>query len=345
MPRPIGIDLGTTFSAIATMEGGKAKIIPNAEGQRTTPSVITITKEGERVVGTLAKRQAISNPDRTIRSIKREMGTSYSKTIDGKVYKPAELSSMILQKLKRDAEAYLGESIKQAVITVPAYFSDAQRQATKDAGKIAGLEVLRIINEPTSAALAYGMDKEEESTILVFDLGGGTFDVSILELSEGIFEVKATSGNNRLGGDDFDQRIMDWMVEEFQKESGLDISKDSMAIQRLKDAAEMAKIELSQKTTAEINLPYIYADNTGPKHLNLTLSRSKFEIMIADLIEAAMGPTRRALSDAKLQPSDIHKILLVGGSTRVPAVYSAIKSYFNQEPSKELNPDECVALG
>jgi len=345
MPRPIGIDLGTTFSAIATMEGGKAKIIPNAEGQRTTPSVITITKEGERVVGTLAKRQAISNPDRTVRSIKREMGTPYSKTIDGKVYKPAELSSMILQKLKRDAEAYLGESIKQAVITVPAYFTDAQRQATKDAGKIAGLEVLRIINEPTSAALAYGLDKEEESTILVFDLGGGTFDVSILELSEGIFEVKATSGNNRLGGDDFDQRIMDWMVEEFQKKSGLDISKDSMAIQRLKDAAEMAKIELSQKTSAEINLPYIYADNTGPKHLNLTLSRSKFEIMIADLIEAAMGPTRRAMSDAKLQPSDIHKILLVGGSTRVPAVHSAIKSFFNKEPSKELNPDECVALG
>jgi len=345
MPRPIGIDLGTTFSAIATMEGGKAKIIPNAEGQRTTPSVITITKEGERVVGTLAKRQAISNPDRTVRSIKREMGTSYSKTIDGKVYKPAELSAMILQKLKRDAEAYLGESIKQAVITVPAYFSDSQRQATKDAGKIAGLEVLRIINEPTSASLAYGMDKEEESTILVFDLGGGTFDVSILELSEGVFEVKATSGNNRLGGDDFDQRIIDWMVEEFQKESGLDISKDSMAIQRLKDAAEMAKIELSQKTSAEINLPYIYADNTGPKHLNLTLSRSKFEIMIADLIEAAMGPTRRALADAKLQPSDIHKILLVGGSTRVPAVNSAIKSYFNKEPSKELNPDECVALG
>jgi molecular chaperone DnaK len=345
MPRPIGIDLGTTFSAIATMEGGKAKIIPNAEGQRTTPSVIAITKEGERIVGTLAKRQAISNPDRTVRSIKREMGTSYTKTIDGKVYKPAELSAMILQKLKRDAEAYLGESIIQAVITVPAYFSDSQRQATKDAGKIAGLEVLRIINEPTSASLAYGMDKEEESTILVFDLGGGTFDVSILELSEGVFEVKATSGNNRLGGDDFDQRIMDWMVEEFRKESGLDLSKDSMALQRLKDAAEMAKIELSQKNSAEINLPYIYADNTGPKHLNLTLTRSKFEIMIADLIEKAMGPTRSAMKDAKLQPSDIHKILLVGGSTRVPAVVSAIKSYFNKEPSKELNPDECVALG
>jgi molecular chaperone DnaK len=345
MPRPIGIDLGTTFSAIATMEGGKAKIIPNAEGQRTTPSVIAITKEGERIVGTLAKRQAISNPDRTVRSIKREMGTSYTITIDGKVYKPAELSAMILQKLKRDAEAYLGESITQAVITVPAYFSDSQRQATKDAGKIAGLEVLRIINEPTSASLAYGMDKEEESTILVFDLGGGTFDVSILELSEGVFEVKATSGNNRLGGDDFDQRIMDWMVEEFQKESGLDLSKDSMALQRLKDAAEMAKIELSQKNSAEINLPYIYADNTGPKHLNLTLTKSKFEIMIADLIEKAMSPTRRAMNDAKLQTSDIHKILLVGGSTRVPAVVSAIRSYFNKEPSKELNPDECVALG
>ena len=345
MPRPIGIDLGTTFSAIATMEGGKAKIIPNAEGQRTTPSVIAITKEGERIVGTLAKRQAISNPDRTVRSIKREMGTSYTKSIDGKVYKPAELSAMILQKLKRDAEAYLGESIIQAVITVPAYFSDSQRQATKDAGKIAGLEVLRIINEPTSASLAYGMDKEEESTILVFDLGGGTFDVSILELSEGVFEVKATSGNNRLGGDDFDQRIMDWMVEEFKKESGLDLSKDSMALQRLKDAAETAKIELSQKNSTEINLPYIYADNTGPKHLNLTLTRSKFEIMIADLIEKAMGPTRSAMKDAKLQASDIHKILLVGGSTRVPAVQSAIKSYFDKEPSKELNPDECVALG
>ena len=345
MPRPIGIDLGTTFSAIATMEGGKAKIIPNAEGQRTTPSVITISKEGERVVGTLAKRQAISNPERTIRSIKREMGTKYSVTIDGKVYKPPELSAMILQKLKRDAEAYLGETITQAVITVPAYFSDSQRQATKDAGKIAGLEVLRIINEPTSASLAYGIDKEEESTILVFDLGGGTFDVSILELSEGVFEVKATSGNNRLGGDDFDDRIINWMIEEFQKQSGLDLSKDPMALQRLKDAAEQAKIELSQKTSAEINLPYVYADNTGPKHLNLTLTRSKFEIMIADLIEAAMGPTRRALADAKLQPSQIDKILLVGGSTRVPAVQSAIKSYFNKEPTKELNPDECVALG
>ncbi|MHA2345406.1 MAG: molecular chaperone DnaK [Candidatus Hodarchaeales archaeon] len=345
MARPIGIDLGTTFSAIATMEGGKAKIIPNAEGQRTTPSVITISKEGERVVGTLAKRQAISNPERTVRSIKREMGTGYSVTIDGKNYKPPELSAMILQKLKRDAEAYLGETINQAVITVPAYFSDSQRQATKDAGKIAGLEVLRIINEPTSASLAYGLDKEEESTVLVFDLGGGTFDVSILELSEGVFEVLATSGNNRLGGDDFDERVMNWMIEEFQKQSGLDLSKDPMATQRLKDAAEQAKIELSQKTSAEINLPYIYADNTGPKHLNLTLTRAKFEIMIVDLIEAAMGPTRQALSDSKLQTSQIDKILLVGGSTRVPAVHSAIKSYFNKEPTKELNPDECVALG
>lgn len=345
MPRPIGIDLGTTFSAIATMEGGKAKIIPNAEGQRITPSVVSISKEGERVVGIQAKRQAVSNPERTIRSIKREMGTSYSVTIDGKVYKPPEISAMILQKLKRDAEAYLGETITQAVITVPAYFSDSQRQATKDAGKIAGLEVLRIINEPTSASLAYGMDKEDESTILVFDLGGGTFDVSILELSEGVFEVKATSGNNRLGGDDFDQRIINWMIEEFQKQSGLDLSKDPMALQRLKDAAEQAKIELSQKTSADINLPYVYADNTGPKHLNLTLERSKFEIMIADLIEKAMGPTRQAMSDAKLQPSGIDKILLVGGSTRVPAVQSAIRSYFNKEPTKELNPDECVALG
>jgi len=345
MSRPIGIDLGTTFSAIATMEGGKAVIIPNAEGQRTTPSVVTITKEDERVVGTLAKRQAISNPDRTVRSIKREMGTKYSVTIDGKVYKPPEISAMILQKLKRDAEAYLGEPIKQAVVTVPAYFSDAQRQATKDAGQIAGLDVLRIINEPTSASLAYGIDKEEEQTILVFDLGGGTFDVSILELSEGVFEVKATSGNNRLGGDDFDQRIIEWMIEEFKKDTGLDLSNDSMALQRLKDAAEQAKIELSQKTNAEINLPYIYADSTGPKHLNLTFTRAKFEIMIADLIEAAMGPTRQAMADAKLQPSAIDKILLVGGSTRVPAVQSAIKSYFGKEPTKEINPDECVALG
>ncbi|MFX1282256.1 MAG: molecular chaperone DnaK [Promethearchaeota archaeon] len=345
MPRPIGIDLGTTFSGIATMEGGKAKIIPNAEGQRITPSVVTITKEGERVVGILARRQAVSNPERTIRSIKREMGTNYTVTIDGKVYKPPEISAMILQKLKRDAEAYLGEPIKQAVITVPAYFSDAQRQATKDAGRIAGLEVLRIINEPTSASLAYGLDKEEEQTVLVFDLGGGTFDVSILELSEGVFEVKATSGNNRLGGDDFDQRIMDWMIEEFKKDTGLDLSNDPMAMQRLKDAAEQAKIELSQKTSADINLPYIYADNTGPKHLNLTLSRSKFEIMIADLIEAAMGPTRQAMSDAKLQPSDIDKILLVGGSTRVPAVQSALKSFFNKDLTREINPDECVALG
>ncbi|MFX0206798.1 MAG: molecular chaperone DnaK, partial [Candidatus Hodarchaeota archaeon] len=326
-------------------EGGKAKIIPNAEGQRITPSVVTITKEGERVVGILARRQAVSNPERTVRSIKREMGTPFTVTIDGKDYKPPEISAMILQKLKRDAEAYLGEPIKQAVITVPAYFSDSQRQATKDAGRIAGLEVLRIINEPTSASLSYGIDKEEEQTVLVFDLGGGTFDVSILELSEGVFEVKATSGNNRLGGDDFDQRIMDWMIEEFKKQTGLDLSEDPMAMQRLKDAAEQAKIELSQKTSADINLPYIYADNTGPKHLNLTLSRSKFEIMIADLIEAAMGPTRQAMTDAKLQPAQIDKILLVGGSTRVPAVQSALKTYFNKELTKEINPDECVALG
>ena len=345
MAKPIGIDLGTTFSAIATIEGGKAKIIPNAEGQRITPSVVTITKEGERVVGVLARRQAVSNPERTVRSIKREMGTPYTVNIDGKEYKPPEISAMILQKLKRDAEAYLGETIKQAVITVPAYFSDSQRQATKDAGRIAGLEVLRIINEPTSASLAYGIDKEEEQTILVFDLGGGTFDVSILELSEGVFEVKATSGNNRLGGDDFDQRVMDWMIEEFKIQTGLDLSNDPMAMQRLKDAAEQAKIELSQKTSADINLPYIYADNTGPKHLNLTLSRSKFEIMIADLIEAAMGPTHQAMQDAKLQPSDIDKILLVGGSTRVPAVQSALKTYFSKELTKEINPDECVALG
>ena len=345
MPRPIGLDLGTTYTAIATMEGGTAKIIPNAEGQRITPSVVSISKEGERVVGIQAKRQAVSNHERTVRSIKREMGTNYTVTIDGKVYKPPEISAMILQKLKRDAEAYLGETITQAVITVPAYFSDSQRQATKDAGKIAGLEVLRIINEPTSASLAYGMDKEEESTILVFDLGGGTFDVSILELSEGVFEVKATSGNNRLGGDDFDQRIIDWMIEKFKKQTGLDLSKDAMALQRLRDAAEQAKIELSQKTSSEINLPYVYADNTGPKHLNLSLTRSKFEIMIADLIEKAMGPTRQALADAKLKPSEIDKILLVGGSTRVPAVQSALRNYFNKELTKELNPDECVALG
>lgn len=345
MPKPIGIDLGTTFSGIATMEGGKVKIIPNAEGQRITPSVVSITKEGERIVGILAKRQAVSNPDRTIRSIKREMGTNYTVTIDNKVYKPPEISAMILQKLKRDAEAYLGEPIKKAVITVPAYFSDAQRQATKDAGRIAGLEVLRIINEPTSASLAYGIDKEEELTVLVFDLGGGTFDVSILELSEGVFEVKATSGNNRLGGDDFDQRIIDWLIEEFKKESGLDLSNDSMALQRLKDAAEQAKIELSQKTSADINLPYIFADGSGPKHLNLTLSRSKFEIMIADLIEASMGPTRQAMADAKMQPSDIDKILVVGGSTRVPAVQSALKNYFKKDLTKEINPDECVAMG
>jgi molecular chaperone DnaK len=334
VPRPIGIDLGTTFSAIATMEGGKPVIIPNAEGQRTTPSVVTISKDGERVVGVLAKRQAVSKPERTIRSIKREMGTKFTVNIDGKNYKPPEISAMILQKLKRDAEAYLGETIKQAVITVPAYFSDAQRQATKDAGRIAGLDVMRIINEPTSASLSYGLEKEEEQTILVFDLGGGTFDVSILELSEGVFEVKATSGNNRLGGDDMDQRVMDWIVEEFRRDSGLDLSQDPMAMQRLKDAGEQAKIELSQKTNAEINLPYIYADSSGPKHLNLTLTRAKFEIMIADLIEAAMGPTRQALADAKMQPSEIDKILLVGGSTRVPAVQSAIRSYFGKEPTK-----------
>ncbi|MHA2244609.1 MAG: molecular chaperone DnaK [Candidatus Hodarchaeales archaeon] len=345
MPKPIGIDLGTTFSGIATMEGGKAIMIPNAEGQRITPSVVTITKEGERIVGLLARRQAVSNPERTVRSIKREMGTKYTVTIDDKVYKPPEISAMILQKLKRDAEAYLGEPIKQAVITVPAYFSDAQRQATKDAGRIAGLEVLRIINEPTSASLAYGLDKDEEQTVLVFDLGGGTFDVSILELSEGVFEVKATSGNNRLGGDDFDQRIMDWMIEEFKDKTGLDLSNDPMATQRLKDAAEQTKIELSQKTSSEINLPYIYADNTGPKHLNLNLTRSKFEIMIADLIEAAMGPTRQAMSDSKLKSSDIDKILLVGGSTRVPVVQSALKNFFNKELTREINPDECVALG
>lgn len=345
MTRPIGIDLGTTYSAIATMEGGKATIIPNAEGQRTTPSVVSISKEGDRIVGLIAKRQAISNPERTIRSIKRKMGSTFTVDIDGKKYKPPEISAMILQKLKRDAEAYLGETIKQAVITVPAYFSDAQRQATKDAGQIAGLEVLRIINEPTSAALAYGLDKTEDITVLVFDLGGGTFDVSILELSEGVFEVKSTSGNNHLGGDDFDDRIIKWLTEEFQKDTGLDLSKDLSAYQRLKDAAEQAKIELSAKQTTDINIPYIYADATGPKHLNKTLTRSQLEIMTADLIEACMGPTRRAMKDSKLQKGDIDKILLVGGSTRIPAVRDALKSYFGKEPSQEVNPDECVALG
>ncbi|MBO8128543.1 MAG: molecular chaperone DnaK [Peptococcaceae bacterium] len=345
MGKIIGIDLGTTNSCMAVMEGGEAVVIPNAEGARTTPSVVGFSKTGERLVGQVAKRQAISNPDRTIISIKRHMGTNYKVNIDGKEYTPQEISAMILQKLKADAEAYLGEKVTEAVITVPAYFTDSQRQATKDAGKIAGLDVKRIINEPTAASLAYGLDKEEDQTILVFDLGGGTFDVSILELGDGVFEVKATSGNNRLGGDDFDQRIIDWMVEEFKKEHGIDLSKDRMALQRLKEAAEKAKIELSTVTTTTINLPFITAGAEGPKHLELNLTRAQFERMTADLVEMTMGPTRQAMADAGLEPKDIDKILLVGGSTRIPAVQEAVRKYFGKEPHKGINPDECVAIG
>ncbi len=341
----IGIDLGTTNSCMAIMEGGEVVVIPNTEGGRTTPSVVGFSKTGERLVGQMAKRQAISNPERTVLSIKRHMGTDYKVTIDGKKYTPEEISAMILQKLKADAEAYLGEKIEKAVITVPAYFNDSQRQATKDAGRIAGLDVLRIINEPTAAALAYGLDKEENQTILVFDLGGGTFDVSILEIGDGVFEVKATSGNNRLGGDDFDQRIIDWMVSEFKKETGIDLRKDRMAMQRLKEAAEKAKIELSTVYTTNINLPFISADENGPKHLDLTLTRAKFEEMTADLIEKTMGPTRQALEDAGLKPEDIDKVLLVGGATRMPAVQEAIRRFLGKEPHKGINPDECVAIG
>ncbi|HHW44470.1 molecular chaperone DnaK [Desulfofundulus thermobenzoicus] len=345
MAKVIGIDLGTTNSCVAVMEGGEAVVIPNAEGGRTTPSVVGFSKTGERLVGQVAKRQAVSNPERTVTSIKRHMGSSYKVNIDGKEYTPQEISAMILQKLKADAESYLGEKIEKAVITVPAYFTDAQRQATKDAGKIAGLEVLRIINEPTAAALAYGLDKEEDQTILVFDLGGGTFDVSILELGDGVFEVKATSGNNRLGGDDFDQRIMDWLADEFKKETGIDLRNDRMAMQRLKEAAEKAKIELSGVTSTNINLPFISADASGPKHLDMTLTRAKFEELTADLVEKTMGPTRQALADAGLEPKDIHKVLLVGGSTRIPAVQEAIRKFLGKEPHKGINPDECVAIG
>ncbi|MDK2822667.1 MAG: molecular chaperone DnaK [Clostridia bacterium] len=345
MGKVIGIDLGTTNSCVAVMEGGEPVVIPNAEGNRTTPSVVGFSKTGERLVGQVAKRQAITNPDRTIISIKRHMGTDYKVKIDDKSYTPQEISAMILQKLKADAESYLGEKVTQAVITVPAYFTDSQRQATKDAGKIAGLEVLRIINEPTAAALAYGIDKEDDQTILVYDLGGGTFDVSILELGDGVFEVKATSGNNRLGGDDFDERIMDWMVQEFKKQTGVDLSKDRMAMQRLKEAAEKAKHELSSVTTTNINLPFVTATAEGPQHLDLNLTRAKFEELIADLIEKTMGPTRQALSDAGLSPKDIDKIILVGGSTRVPAVQEAIKKILGKEPHKGINPDECVAIG
>ena len=345
MAKVIGIDLGTTNSVVAVMEGGEPTVIANAEGSRITPSVVGFSKNGERLVGQLAKRQAVSNPEHTFSSIKRYMGTDHKVNVDGKEYSPQEISAMILQKLKADAESYLGETVTQAVITVPAYFSDSQRQATKDAGTIAGLEVLRIINEPTAASLAYGMDKGEEHTILVFDLGGGTFDVSILELGDGVFEVKATNGNNRLGGDDFDARVMKWMVEEFKKESGIDLSQDKMAAQRLLEAAEKAKIELSGVLSTNINLPFITADASGPKHLDLNLTRAKFDELTADLVEATMGPTRQALADSGLSQQDIDKVILVGGSTRIPAVQEAIKKYLGQEPHRGVNPDECVAIG
>ncbi|HHU06815.1 MAG TPA: molecular chaperone DnaK [Clostridiaceae bacterium] len=345
MAKIIGIDLGTTNSVVSVMEGGDPVVIPNAEGNRTTPSVVAFTKEGERLVGQVAKRQAITNPDRTIQSIKREMGSNWKVTIDGTTYTPPEISAMVLQKLKTDAESYLGEKVTQAVITVPAYFSDAQRQATKDAGRIAGLDVLRIINEPTAAALAYGLDKETEQKIMVFDLGGGTFDVSLLEIGDGVFEVLATSGNNRLGGDDFDLKIVNWMVDEMKRDQGIDLSKDKMAMQRLREAAEKAKSELSSVTSTNINLPYITADQSGPKHLDLTLTRAKFDDMTSDLVEATMQPLRNTMSDAGLKPGDIDKILLVGGSTRIPAVQNAVEGYFSQEPFKGINPDECVGIG
>jgi len=345
MSKVIGIDLGTTNSCVAVMEGGEAVVIPNAEGNRTTPSVIGFKKDGERIVGETAKRQAITNPNRTVMSIKRYMGTDHKVDIEGTNYTPQQLSAMILQKLKADAEAYLGSEVKQAVITVPAYFNDSQRQATKDAGKIAGLEVLRIVNEPTAAALAYGLEKGEDQTILVFDLGGGTFDVSILELGDGIFEVKATSGDNNLGGDDFDQKVIDYLVAEFKKEQGVDLSKDNAAVQRLKDAAEKAKKELSGVLTTTISLPFITVVDGVPQHLELNLTRAKFEEITADLVERTMGPTRQALSDAGLNPSEIDRVVLVGGSTRIPAVQEAVKKLIGKEPHKGVNPDEVVALG
>lgn len=345
MAKVIGIDLGTTNSVVAVMEGGEPVVVTNQEGSRLTPSVVGFAKNGERLVGQLAKRQAVSNPEKTISSIKRHMGSDYKVKIDDKQYTPQEISAMILQKLKADAEAYLGETVTQAVITVPAYFTDSQRQATKDAGAIAGLDVLRIINEPTAAALAYGVDKDEEGKVLVFDLGGGTFDVSILELGDGVFEVKATSGNNHLGGDDFDQRIMDWMIAEFKKDTGIDLSQDKMADQRLKEAAEKAKIELSGVMSTNINLPFITADATGPKHLDLTLTRAKFEELTHDLVEATIEPTRKALADSGLSVGEIDKILLVGGSSRIPAVQEAIKRVLGKEPTKNVNPDECIAVG
>ncbi len=346
MSKIIGIDLGTTNSCVAVMEGGEATVIANAEGNRTTPSVVGFTKNGERLVGQLAKRQAVVNPDRTIASIKREMGTDYKVTIDGKSYTPPEISAMILTKLKNDAEAYLGQKVDKAVITVPAYFSDSQRQATKDAGKIAGLEVMRIINEPTAAALAYGLDKDNKSQkILIYDLGGGTFDVSILELGDGVFEVLATNGNTRLGGDDFDKRIMDWIVSEFKKAEGIDLSGDKMAMQRVKEAAEKAKIELSGMTKVNINLPFITVGANGPLHIDLDLTRAKFDDMTSDLVKATVGPTQQAMKDAKLKMSDIDKVVLVGGSTRIPAVVDAVKNITGKDPYKGINPDECVALG
>lgn len=345
MGKIIGIDLGTTNSCVAVMEGGEAVVIANAEGARTTPSVVAFSKTGERMVGQVAKRQAITNPDRTVSSIKRHMGTDYKVNIDGKAFTPQEISAMILQKLKADAEAYLGETVTEAVITVPAYFTDAQRQATKDAGRIAGLDVKRIINEPTAAALAYGVDKEHDQKVMVYDLGGGTFDVSIIEMGDGVQEVLATAGNNRLGGDDFDDRIIDYLASEFKRESGIDLRADKMAMQRLKEAAEKAKIELSGMTQANVNLPFITADATGPKHLDVTLTRAKFNELTADLVEATMGPVRQALSDSGLKASELNKILLVGGSTRIPAVQEAVKSYTGVEPFKGINPDECVASG
>ena len=346
MSKIIGIDLGTTNSCVAVMEGGEATVIANAEGARTTPSVVGFTKNGERLVGQLAKRQAVVNPDRTVSSIKREMGTDYKVHIDGKAYTPQEISAMILTKLKKDAEDYLGQKVEKAVITVPAYFSDSQRQATKDAGKIAGLEVMRIINEPTAAALAYGLDKGDKSQkILIYDLGGGTFDVSILELGDGVFEVLATNGNTRLGGDDFDKRIMDWIVSEFKNANGIDLSSDKMAMQRVKEAAEKAKIELSGMTKVNINLPFITVGANGPLHIDLDLTRAKFDDMTADLVKATVGPTLQALKDAGLKMADLDKVVLVGGSTRIPAVVDAVKNVTGKEPYKGINPDECVALG
>ena len=345
MSKIIGIDLGTTNSCVSVMEGGEAVVIPNAEGNRTTPSVVAFSKDGERMVGQVAKRQAITNPDRTIASIKREMGSDYKVSIDGKSFTPQEISAMVLQKLKADAEAYLGQPVTEAVITVPAYFTDAQRQATKDAGRIAGLEVKRIINEPTAAALAYGVDKESDQKIMVYDLGGGTFDVSVLEVGDGVIEVLATAGNNRLGGDDFDKCVMDWMAAEFKRAEGIDLTGDKVAMQRLKEAAEKAKIELSGVTSSSINLPYITADATGPKHLELTLTRAKFDQLTAHLVEATAGPVRQAMSDAGLSGSQIHKVLMVGGSSRIPAVQEMVKKLTGKEGFKGINPDECVAMG